>query len=107
MHDHLGKPLKRGDLVLVPMIIDQVHPNPDFCNITLRTVQKRKPDGYRDVFTTNANVVFRAGNGDEDILNAQGMGDSCTALFAGDHQDLIDTYNLEQREEAPTEEHTE
>ncbi len=92
MHDNQGRELKRGDLVLVPMIIDQVHPFPDYCNITLRSVQGRKPDGYKEVLTGNAFVVFRANAGD---VNEH------EALFNGS-EELVQQYQPVPVEEPET-----
>lgn len=37
MHDAKGRPLKVGDLVLIPAIIKDIYPTDDYCNVNLQT----------------------------------------------------------------------
>lgn len=45
MHDVNGTELKKGDVVLLPCRIEELHPGDDFCNVTLRSLHSRRPDG--------------------------------------------------------------
>lgn len=45
MHDRNGTLLKKGDIVLVPAIITELHATETFCNVSLKTVHGRRPDG--------------------------------------------------------------
>ena len=38
MHDAKGRPLEVGDVVLVPMIVEQCYATEDYCNVTMRSV---------------------------------------------------------------------
>lgn len=64
MHDAKGRPLEVGDVVLVPMIVEQCYATEDYCNVTMRSVHGRKPDGMKECLTGNTAVVFRAGGDD-------------------------------------------
>lgn len=44
MHDMNGTPLKVGDTVNIPCVITQLSPSEDYCNVSLETVQGRRPD---------------------------------------------------------------
>lgn len=57
MHDRNGTPLKLGDTVLVPAIITALSQGEDYCNVTLTSVEGRKPDGAKESYCTNAAVV--------------------------------------------------
>lgn len=73
MHDAKGRPLKAGDLVLVPCRIKQTYATEDFCNVTLESVYGRRPDGMVETIGgINTAVTLRANAGDEnDITELQ------------------------------------
>jgi len=64
MHDANGTPLKVGDIVNIPCVIQQVQATDDFCNIFLETILGRRPDGQKDHFgainTAQVVLVSRA-----------------------------------------------
>ena len=45
MHDRNGTPLKAGDRVMLEAIITQISSTEDYCNVSLKTVEGRRPDG--------------------------------------------------------------
>lgn len=51
MHDKNGKPLKKGDKVLVEAVIEQTHASEDFCNITLG-IGKEKEHGADNIHSS-------------------------------------------------------
>lgn len=53
MHDRNGTPLKAGDNVTIKFRITAVSPQTDYCNVTVETVDGRKPDGAKDTYTLN------------------------------------------------------
>jgi hypothetical protein len=57
MHDRNGTPLRVGDIVTLEMVITQVHPGADFCNVTAQSVDGRKPDGLKESFCGNSAVL--------------------------------------------------
>lgn len=58
MHDKNGTELKKGDVVLVPAVVTELHGGEDFCNVTLQTVHARRPDGLKEtVSAINTGVV--------------------------------------------------
>jgi hypothetical protein len=57
MHDRNGTPLKKGDTVLIEAVIDQLHGGEDHCNVSLKTVHGRRPDGGTEYITSNTAVV--------------------------------------------------
>ena len=73
MPDAKGRPLKAGDLVLVPCRITAVSPTEDYCNVALETVFSRRPDGkVEHIGEINTAVTLRANAGDEnDITELQ------------------------------------
>lgn len=48
MHDRNGSTLKKGDIVLIPAIITDLHGGEDFCNVSVETVHGRRPDGHKE-----------------------------------------------------------
>lgn len=73
MHDAKGRPLKAGDLVLVPCRVKETNATEDYCNVTLETVFGRRPDGMVEhIGGINTAVTLRANAGDEnDITELQ------------------------------------
>lgn len=58
MHDRNGTPLSIGDIVLVPMKITSLTPTDDYCNVSLKSIMGRRPDGQPEtVGAVNTAVV--------------------------------------------------
>lgn len=57
MHDRNGTSLKVGDVVTLKMVITQVSPGPDYCNVSAQSVEGRKPDGMKECFSGNSAVL--------------------------------------------------
>lgn len=51
MHDSNGTPLKKGDVVLIPAVITELHGGEDFCNVTVKTTHGRRPDGMPETIS--------------------------------------------------------
>lgn len=51
MHDRNGTPLRQGDTVLVEAEITALYEGEDYCNVTLKTVDGRRPDGNRETIS--------------------------------------------------------
>lgn len=69
MHDAKGRPLKVGDVVLVPFKIVGVSPTEDMCNVTAETLIGRRPDGKSDTVCTNTGVTLRCNDDGDAELN--------------------------------------
>lgn len=48
MHDRNGTPLKKGDVVLIPAVVTELHGGEDYCNVTVESVHARRPDGLKE-----------------------------------------------------------
>ena len=70
MHDANGTILKRGDTVLIPAVITELHPTEDFCNVSLETVLGRRPDGDKERFSAINTAVTVKFVGIADLLTA-------------------------------------
>lgn len=58
MHDRNGNVLKSGDVVLVEAVVTQVSPGDDYCNVTIKTVDGRRPDVAKETISAiNTGVV--------------------------------------------------
>lgn len=69
MHDAMGRPLKKGDIVLIPARITSTSATEDYCNVSVETALGRRPDGLKEHFNAfNTGVVLRANPGDENDL---------------------------------------
>lgn len=69
MHDAKGRPLAKGDIVLIPAKITELHLTEDYCNVSAESVLGRRPDGYKERFSAiNTGVMLRANEGDENDL---------------------------------------
>lgn len=69
MHDAKGRPLKVGDVVLIPAKITSLSPGDDYCNVSAQSVFGRRPDGAKESFgAINTGVMLRAEDGDENDL---------------------------------------
>jgi hypothetical protein len=49
MHDRNGTELKKGDVVLIPAVITELYAGEEFCNVQLKTVDGRRPDGMKEL----------------------------------------------------------
>lgn len=66
MHDAKNRALSRGDLVLIPCVIQEIRPSEDFCNVSLETLEGRRPDGAKEhIYAINTGVLFRANEEDD------------------------------------------
>lgn len=64
MHDRNGTPLQKGDTVLVEAIVTEVYAGEDFCNLQLKTVEGRRPDGLKETISAiNTGVVVLSKRG--------------------------------------------
>lgn len=50
MHDRNGTPLKKGDVVLIPAVITELHATEDYCNVSLQSLYGRRPDDAKEYF---------------------------------------------------------
>jgi len=58
MHDRIGRPLKKGDKVTILAEITDISPREDFCNVTVKTVYPRRPDGaFETISAINTAVM--------------------------------------------------
>lgn len=72
MHDAKGRPLQKGDKVLIPCIIDAVYNTEDYCNIDMSTQFGRRPDNMKEhIGGINTGVLVRNNPGDDnsDLVN--------------------------------------
>lgn len=51
MHDRNGTPLKKGDIVLIEAEITELHAGEDYCNVTVKTLDGRRPDGLKETIS--------------------------------------------------------
>lgn len=59
MHDRNGTPLQKGDVVLIPAVIKELHGGEEFCNVSLESLHGRRPDGLKETFySINTGVVL-------------------------------------------------
>ena len=61
MHDANNKPLKVGDVVLVPAVITSLSEGTeDYCNVSVQSVYGRRPDGMKETMSAiNTGVMMR------------------------------------------------
>lgn len=62
MHDRNGNLLAKGDVVLVEAEVVDLSAGPDYCNVTVKTVDGRRPDGSRETVSainTGVLTLFR------------------------------------------------
>lgn len=50
MHDANGTALKVGDVVYIPAVITELNGFENHCNVSVKTLLGRKPDGQREYF---------------------------------------------------------
>lgn len=48
MHDRNGTPLKKGDIVTITAEITDLYATEEYCNVSLKTVDGRRPDGSKE-----------------------------------------------------------
>ncbi len=63
-HDKNGTELKPGDLVLIACKVLTVSPEANYCNLSVETVEGRKPDDRKEMITLNAAVVEKVSEAD-------------------------------------------
>jgi hypothetical protein len=69
MHDAKNRPLKVGDMVLVPCRIKEIQATEDYCNVTIESTFGRRPDGKPErISAINSAVTLRSNAGDENDL---------------------------------------
>jgi hypothetical protein len=59
-HDKNGKALQVGDAVIVRAVVAQVCESPDYCNVTLKTVEPMHPGDLRSSLVLNTRQVEKA-----------------------------------------------
>jgi hypothetical protein len=58
MHDRNGTQLKKGDVVLIEAVVTELYTGEDYCNVSLKTVDGRRPDGLKEtVSAINTGVL--------------------------------------------------
>ncbi len=58
MHDKNGTPLKKGDIVTITAEITELSATEEYCNVTLKTVDGRRPDGQPEtIHAINTGVM--------------------------------------------------
>ncbi len=66
MHDALGKPLSKGDRVVLIATITNLTETEDYCNVSIESELGRRPDGSKEfVSAINTGVLYRINNDDE------------------------------------------
>ena len=51
MHDRNGTELKQGDLVILEAEVTALNSGEDFCNVTVKSVDGRRPDGLKETIS--------------------------------------------------------
>jgi len=65
MHDAKGRPLKKGDIALIPVVVNDTYASEEYCNVSLETLYGRRPDGNKEKFSAiNTGQILRANAGD-------------------------------------------
>lgn len=65
MHDRIGRELKVGDTVVIFATITELHATDDYCNVSMKTVYGRRPDGMKEsICAINTNVLLKATDGE-------------------------------------------
>ncbi|MEI9995081.1 MAG: hypothetical protein WDM91_10835 [Rhizomicrobium sp.] len=65
MHDAKSRPLSKGDVVLIPVIITDLSSAEDYCNVSVQSIFGRRPDGSKEnISAINTGVLLRANDGD-------------------------------------------
>lgn len=69
MHDAEGRQLQVGDKIIIEMVITELHPTEEYCNISAKSILGRRPDGAQESFSAfNTAVAKRANLGDENEI---------------------------------------
>lgn len=58
-HDRNGRPLAKGDRVVIEGTLIGVSPGNDYCNVTVETVEPMHPGKHRATISLNARQVIR------------------------------------------------
>lgn len=57
-HDRDGRPLRVGDVAIVPVIIKEIHQTADWCNVTVETSEPMWPGHkYTTIVLNSAQVI--------------------------------------------------
>lgn len=68
MHDRNGKPLEKGDIVVLIGTITELHATEDYCNVTVESVFGRRPDEQKErVSAINTGVLLRVIDTSSDV----------------------------------------
>jgi hypothetical protein len=57
MHDKNGVLLHEGDIVTLKATVVTLHGNPEFCNVTIETVEPMYPSDRKDKYTVNTRQI--------------------------------------------------
>ena len=69
MHDKKGRLLAKGDIVMLPAVITELHATEDYCNVAIESFYGRRPDNVKErILAINTAVLLRANPGDYDPL---------------------------------------
>jgi hypothetical protein len=60
-HDKNGTPLKAGDTVTIVATVREIQTSPDYCNMTVETVEPMHPSKNLTAITLNCRQVERVG----------------------------------------------
>jgi hypothetical protein len=69
MHDAKSKPLKAGDVVLIPCVIKETYATEDFCNVYAESLLGRRPDDAKETFNAINTAVMLRANDLADLLD--------------------------------------
>jgi hypothetical protein len=58
VHDRNGTPLRKGDKVLIEATVEELHGGEDYCNVSVKSVHGRRPDGTKEyISAVNTGVM--------------------------------------------------
>lgn len=61
MHDRTGKPLQKGDKVIIRAVVTELHATEHYCNVSVETEHGRRPDGQKErISAINTAVLDKA-----------------------------------------------
>lgn len=61
MHDKNGEPLAEGDTVTITCVITTCYSCPEYCNVTVKTVEPMPPTDQGTMITLNTKQVEKIG----------------------------------------------
>jgi hypothetical protein len=74
MHDAKDRPLKVGDVVLIPAVVLETYATEDYCNVKAESLIGRRPDDAKEQFyAINTGVMLRANPDDEEASVITGL----------------------------------